>query len=1066
MKKLYMIALLLALVSPVFAAHLFPGDFAPDKGILEARDIPVRGEMCLNGEWEFRGSEDPEASYEQASSSRVPISIPSPWNVNSYSQGRGGDFRCYPSYPADWDRYMCGYMTRSFRLSSLWRGRVIYAEFKAVAGPFEVYVNGSKAGEGFDSFLPFRFDITPYVRWDGDNTLRLRVRKSSVMNKKSKGGDYTYPTGSFWGMHIAGVWQDVYITSENPVACRDVFVIPEPDTDRVKALVTLVNRTGAKKRIRVAGSIFDWVGGDSSEDRGRAGSRAGAFGSVEVELEPGSSEEAVLYADASGLEKWSMDHPVLYLASVSLSVEGRTCDSLSRRFGYRSFDIVGDSLYLNGEKVVLKGDSWHFMGIPQLTRRYARAWFTAIKDAGGNAVRLHAQPYPEFYLDVADEMGIAVLDESGIWDSHCAFNFLENETWERFASHIEKLVTRDRNHPSVFGWSVENESVPCAYMYEPEEKADIVKRLCSLTDIIRRLDPTRDWISADGSGDLDGYIPVDMLHYADMDSCKKAAAKGGPWGVGESGAAYYGTPRDLEWYGDTVYIDQQRRMEALACEAYDHLVNRQLANNAAYASVFNMVWYGLKPLALGMEDTSREPALTDGIFFAKQRDGQHGAQPQRLGPYCTTLNPGYDPNLPLYEPWPLFDAVKAAYTGDTKDFPYTEIPKSASAEAEEPHILQVAYAQESSRMVNTLRFAGWPVEDMGELLLVDGTGIDAKNYPEIASLVTEYSSGGKPVLIWGFTEESLPYVNKLLPVSADYVQRESTSLVSDVLPNRLLYFTQSSNQMIMKYGIGGEALKKGERLIDPSGADWRRWNYEPENIKTGSLYRSEREYKPDASALVRLKKDRGDIYLCSMSSEYSGDMAAMTAGLAAYLGIVLRDNDEDTDSACSSLGVIRKMKQSAIFPAKTFEEAMQTEYVAFDDPAEGWKTISADRDSLKFDLDGTNEDCASYLSLWIHSPRALDEILLDPDAPKLYLVGCSDDGCKVFLNGSPVFEDARIHSCAPEYFGFETRLLLKQGWNRLLVKVAQGSGEYQFMGNFECNDPQFWQTVTVSLDRE
>ena len=160
------------------------------------------------------------------------------------------------------------------------------------------------------------------------------------------------------------------------------------------------------------------------------------------------------------------------------------------------------------------------------------------------------------------------------------------------------------------------------------------------------------------------------------------------------------------------------------------------------------------------------------------------------------------------------------------------------------------------------------------------------------------------------------------------------------------------------------------------------------------------------------------------------------------------------------------MKQSAVFPAASFEEAMQSEYISLEDTAEDWKTISADANTLKFDLGGENEDCASYLSLWIHSPRALDEILLDPDAPRLYLVGCSDDGCKVFLNGTPVFEDARIHSCAPEYFGFETRLMLKQGWNRLLVKVAQGSGEYQFMGNFECSDPQFWQSVTVSTDRE
>ena len=71
------------------------------------------------------------------------------------------------------------------------------------------------------------------------------------------------------------------------------------------------------------------------------------------------------------------------------------------------------SQYLNGKPYQLRGDSWHFMGIPQMTRRYAWAWFTAIKGMNANAVRPHAQIYPRFYMDVADEMGICVLNENG-----------------------------------------------------------------------------------------------------------------------------------------------------------------------------------------------------------------------------------------------------------------------------------------------------------------------------------------------------------------------------------------------------------------------------------------------------------------------------------------------------------------------------------------------------------------------------------------------------------------------------------------------------------------------------
>ena len=88
--------------------------------------------------------------------------------------------------------------------------------------------------------------------------------------------------------------------------------------------------------------------------------------------------------------------------------------------------------------------------------------------------------------------------------------------------------------------------------------------------------------------------------------------------------------------------------------------------HASYASVFNIAWYGLKPLALGMSDVSKAPVLNDGIFFNNFEEGKVGYQPERLGPYSSTFNPGYDPTLPLYETWPLFDGIKAAFSDNYK----------------------------------------------------------------------------------------------------------------------------------------------------------------------------------------------------------------------------------------------------------------------------------------------------------------------------------------------------------------------------------------------------------------
>lgn len=140
------------------------------------------------------------------------------------------------------------------------------------------------------------------------------------------------------------------------------------------------------------------------------------------------------------------------------------------------------------------------MGIPQMTRRYPWAWYTALRDANCNAVRLHAQPFPSFYLDVADEMGILVLDESAMWASDGGQKLGSEEFWKCSEEHMKQLVLRDRNHPSVFGWSVSNEIMPIirgVMRNAPGLEDNLVKHFKIWSDICFKYDPSRAWASAD-----------------------------------------------------------------------------------------------------------------------------------------------------------------------------------------------------------------------------------------------------------------------------------------------------------------------------------------------------------------------------------------------------------------------------------------------------------------------------------------------------------------------------------------------------------------------------------------
>src|SRR5206468_3849658 len=98
-------------------------------------------------------------------------------------------------------------------------------------------------------------------------------------------------------------------------------------------------------------------------------------------------------------------------------------------------------------------------------------WYTMARGAHINQIRPHAMPHPRFYYDLADEMGMLIMDESAFFASHVNFNYDAPELWDRAQEHIRAWVRRDRNHPSVMGWSVANE-VWCAVQPKDAPQTD------------------------------------------------------------------------------------------------------------------------------------------------------------------------------------------------------------------------------------------------------------------------------------------------------------------------------------------------------------------------------------------------------------------------------------------------------------------------------------------------------------------------------------------------------------------------------------------------------------------
>ena len=823
----------------------YTAPFAPSTSLLHPSESPYRQSICLNGNWQFQPITIPSGYKEGIDSTPVlpppgndwdktPIRIPSPWNVNSFAdrQGQGGDFRAYPSYPKSWETIKMGWLQKDFTIPADWKGKRIQLHFEALAGDAEIIVNGRSAGHKFDIFLPFSIDITDLVSYGKSNQLRVGIRKPSLFDRRGSFGRRPYQAGSFWGQHIAGIWQDVYVEAIPPVHISNTYIQPLPDSNRLEAELTITNETSTTQTLTLGGDIYRWIPGTLPLPSTQlAATPTLTFTTQNITIPPHSTIIKTLSITVSDrLQKWAPDNPALYGMIAHLSSSKKILDAHYTRFGYRQTALKNNQFLLNNQPIILKGDSWHFLGIPQMTRRYAWAWFSALRDAHLNAVRLHAQPYPSFYLDIADEMGVLVLDETAVWASDGGPKLDDPAFWQDTREQLQQQILRDRNHPSVFGWSVSNEVKPVIrnVMHGPQSMMDTLLNNFTLwASICRRLDPSRQWISADGEDDGDGRLPLYIVHYGGTDAMDRAHHTGKPWGVGEAGNAYYATPQQVaETNGSRAYQSFTGRMEGVAISSWSSLM-AQRSRDAVYRSVFNLVWYGLQPLALGMKDTTKPPTPDDGVFFTSYKEGQPGVQPERLGPYCTTLNPGYDPSLPLYRTWPLFDAIKDA---------------SGPNPSDKAPIISITKTPPTTSSPNT------PVP-----LVIDAT------QPIPTEKIQQTLAKNGTVLILGIDPANLATINHLLPKPLILTQRTASSLdlvtpdpITKDITAQDLYFSELRPPEVITACLDGPLVQHNTTLLEACNTDWLKWNKQPEYAKTTMVIRSERETKPSGAALIRI----------------------------------------------------------------------------------------------------------------------------------------------------------------------------------------------------------------------
>ncbi|TNJ44907.1 hypothetical protein KFZ70_12510 [Tamlana fucoidanivorans] len=1115
MKGVQWLFLVAILISNILEAQsiLFHHDFAPQEGLIKHVERPIRDEICLNGAWQFmpvklekgvsfediKNQKFPEFKWEE-----VPLKVPSPWNVNGFTNGEGGDFKSFPSYPESWNNTKSGWLKKTIKIPADWTNNRFILHFEAVAGYAKVFVNGIAVGEHFDSFLPFSFDITEHVTTVETLEVVVWVAHGSLLNDPGNYGRRNYVAGSFWGIFIAGIWQDVFLQKIPNIYIEDTFIKPLVSNNTLEVEVEIKNTTAQQVKFSIDAEVKRWVNlvGKSNLNtplvNWKLGEKALDFESEKLHIGPYESKVFILKTKVDGsLDLWSPESPNLYGLVLKVNTKRKNIDIDYTRFGWREFKIDDTQFLLNNKPIQIKGDSWHFTGVPQMTRRYAYAWYKMLLDANANGLRLHAQVFPRFYLEMADEMGICVLDETAIWSSDGGPKIDSEIYWQACRQHVKNLVLRDRNYPSVMGWSVCNETLPVTkHVFNAPQKLieKNIEEINNWVAIVQANDPTRTWISGDGETQEKTDLPTVIGHYGNFNALKHWSSQNKPWGIGETGMAYYGTPAQVaKVNGDRAYESQLGRMEGLAGEAFN-LISKQRDYNASYSSVFNLAWYGLKPLALGLTDTSMAPTLNDGIIFHPYQEGKPGYQPERLGPYCTTFNPGYDPTLPLYKPWPLFEAVKAAYSDNYKSIDNKWAVKKdnrvkrATYKPKEGIVFLSGTA--NSKLKQNLENLGLEFESLNaaknQLIIVDGQQPIGATKKLLFELRTATQKGSL-IYVWSVSKQSKAFIEAVTNCNLELYNRRATSYIINQdhallsgLNNASFYFSEIIKEPVSKISLGGKLLENSQVLLKACDTDWQKWNYQGEDIKTAKVYRNEKEFKHPGSVIVRKIIGDGELIVSTVDFFTLGNQSKhMVKDMLFNLGATFKEAKSNLLRAINEEGILQHVnfygavKNDSYEIEKVFKHSplKETEFANVEigtiTNGKQWKLLSANKEGIfnfKNENLKPNVYTAAYMSFWVYSPRSLTDLLIEPDMPRLDLHFGVDDAIEFSINGKVVKTYLRTGPFTENEFYVEG-VPLEKGWNHILIKVGQQTGEWKTKLKFSSNKPEFLKKIKSVIVR-
>ncbi|MEM6522638.1 MAG: glycoside hydrolase family 2 TIM barrel-domain containing protein [Bacteroidota bacterium] len=395
--------------------------------------VAQRIQTSLNREWKFTLDDSPEYANPDYDDKDWDLKhLPHDWAFEGGvsedgSQGQGGG---YHDGGVGWYR-------KTIQLDQSNLDKVIYLEFEGVYMNSEVWINGTPVGKRPYGYISFRYEISKFLK-AGKNTIAVRV-------------DNSLEPSARW-YHPCGIYAPVSLIEVDPVHIEPngIFVTTPhitPEVGEVVADVHVSEQAKSQSKIRIRYQVLSPDGKVLQKTTADYKASTPARGILKV----------------SKPRPWSPESPALYTLITEVLNGKKVLDRVTTSFGFRTVEWkTKTGFWLNNKNVKIRGVCEHWEGGPVAgawTKPMLRWKLQLIKDMGNNAVRPSHNPFPPMFYDLCDEIGLLVMDElfDG-WSQKARHDYGAQAFEEWWQRDLTEWVKRDRNHPSIFVWSLGNET--------------------------------------------------------------------------------------------------------------------------------------------------------------------------------------------------------------------------------------------------------------------------------------------------------------------------------------------------------------------------------------------------------------------------------------------------------------------------------------------------------------------------------------------------------------------------------------------------------------------------------